>query len=65
MKDNIPNGSLFPPELRETVKRIREKEPELELLVEAGQDQHEEALKGGRDAENPRTNPGGDGKPTS
>jgi len=35
-KNNIPNGSLFSPELQETVRRLKNKEPELDALVDAG-----------------------------
>jgi hypothetical protein len=33
-KSNTPNGLSLPPEFKETVKRIKDKEPELEAIVE-------------------------------
>jgi hypothetical protein len=41
MKDNKPNGPLFSPEFRETLKRLKDKEPELEAL--AGLDDRKES----------------------
>lgn len=33
-KSNIPNGLSLPPEFKEVVKRIKNKDPELDILVE-------------------------------
>jgi len=33
-KSNTPNGLSLPPEFKETVKQIKDKEPELEAIVE-------------------------------
>ena len=33
-KSNTPTGMSLPPEFKETVKRIKDKEPELEAIVE-------------------------------
>ena len=53
MKDNKPNGPLFSPEFREIVKRLKDKEPELEAL--AGLDDRQESRERGQadEGENP------------
>lgn len=42
-KDNTPSGSLFSPELRETLKRLRDRPPELEAIVDRDTDDLKEA----------------------
>jgi len=50
-KDNTPFGSLFSPEFREVVKRLRDWEPEIEAVIEADPEGEEIRTEEGRGAE--------------
>jgi hypothetical protein len=43
-KNNTPNGSLFSPEMKEVLRRLKTKEPEVDEIIDrvAGLEEHKE-----------------------